>query len=190
MAAGMARGKCGWPRFPVAAPRQMAVFMTTHSASFPVRCYRTLDDAVRRDLQAYEQWDGKGYPDHLRGEEIGLPARGWHLAYQSSRSSPGGTAPGPRWRRPQAPRDPVRPGGGGPVLLPRARAARRLDQASDWDALLGTEPASRRVGGADLTWSLEAMADLVDMKSPTWGPSRGGGQPGQCGGARALLSRR
>ena len=50
-----------------------------------------------------------------------------------------------------------------------------LDQASDWDALLGTEPQlSRRVGGADLDLVLEAMADLVDMKSPYLaGHSRG-----------------
>jgi DNA-binding CsgD family transcriptional regulator len=50
-----------------------------------------------------------------------------------------------------------------------------LDQASDWDAVLGTEPQlSRRAGGAGLDQVLEAMADLVDMKSPYLaGHSRG-----------------
>ncbi len=50
-----------------------------------------------------------------------------------------------------------------------------LDQASDWDAVLGTEPVlSRRVSGAGLDQVLEALADLVDMKSPCLaGHSRG-----------------
>jgi HD-GYP domain-containing protein (c-di-GMP phosphodiesterase class II) len=50
-----------------------------------------------------------------------------------------------------------------------------LDQASDWDAILDTEPPlSRRVAGADLDGVLEAMADLVDLKSPYLaGHSRG-----------------
>ena len=67
-----------------------------------------------------------------------------------------------------------------------------LDQASDWDAVLGAEPQlSRRVGGADLDLVLEAMADLVDMKCPVPGrPLARGGQPGQRGGARGRLPRR
>ena len=50
-----------------------------------------------------------------------------------------------------------------------------LDQASDWDAILDTEPPlSRRVAGADLDGVLEAMADLVNLKSPYLaGHSRG-----------------
>jgi hypothetical protein len=50
-----------------------------------------------------------------------------------------------------------------------------LDQASDWDAILDTEPPlSRRVAGDDLEHVLEAMADLVDLKSPYLaGHSRG-----------------
>ena len=50
-----------------------------------------------------------------------------------------------------------------------------LDQASDWDAILDTEPPlSRRVAGAGLDEVLEAMADLVDLKSPYLaGHSRG-----------------
>ena len=50
-----------------------------------------------------------------------------------------------------------------------------LDQASEWDAVLDAEPElSRRVGGSDLDEVLEAMADLVDLKSPFLaGHSRG-----------------
>jgi HD-GYP domain-containing protein (c-di-GMP phosphodiesterase class II) len=50
-----------------------------------------------------------------------------------------------------------------------------LDEAADWDAVLAAEPAlSRRVRGAELDTVLEAMADLVDLKSPHLaGHSRG-----------------
>jgi HD-GYP domain-containing protein (c-di-GMP phosphodiesterase class II) len=50
-----------------------------------------------------------------------------------------------------------------------------LDQASGWDVILDTEPPlSRRIAGADLDGVLEAMADLVDLKSPYMaGHSRG-----------------
>lgn len=63
--------------FPLAGQKLVAGFLTTHStlgAQFAERI--GLDDtacvAIR---QAYEQWDGKGYPDHLQGESICLPAR-------------------------------------------------------------------------------------------------------------------
>ena len=67
-----------------------------------------------------------------------------------------------------------------------------LDQASDWDALLGTEPQlSRRVGGAGLDLVLEAMADLVEHEKPLPGrPLTRGGQPGQRRGAHRRLPRR
>ena len=56
--------------------------MTTHStlgAQFAGRI--SLGNAVCVAIrQAYEQWDGKGYPDHLRGEQICLPARLVQLA--------------------------------------------------------------------------------------------------------------
>ena len=78
---GMARAR-RLAAFPVAGPKQMAAFMTTHStlgAQFAGRI--GLGDAVCVAIrQAYEQWDGKGYPNHLRGEQICLPARLVQLA--------------------------------------------------------------------------------------------------------------
>ena len=78
---GMARAR-RLAAFPVAGPKQMAAFMTTHStlgAQFAGRI--SLGDAVCVAIrQAYEQWDGKGYPDHLRGEQICPPARLVQLA--------------------------------------------------------------------------------------------------------------
>src|SRR5882757_8997536 len=68
--------------FPVVGQRRMITFLTTHStlgARFADRI--VLDGAVATAMrQAYEQWDGKGQPEHLRGEEICLPARLVHIA--------------------------------------------------------------------------------------------------------------
>jgi HD-GYP domain-containing protein (c-di-GMP phosphodiesterase class II) len=116
--------------FPVAGVKQVVSFATTHctlGAQFAEQV--GLDDEVCAAIrQGYEQWDGKGYPDHLRGEEICLPARLVQLA--------------------------------GPVEV----VARRR----------GVEAAVAVVSGTDLDAVLEAMADLVDMKSPYLaGHSRG-----------------
>jgi HD-GYP domain-containing protein (c-di-GMP phosphodiesterase class II) len=56
-----------------------------------------------------------------------------------------------------------------------ARLLDGLDQAAEWDAVVGAEPGlSRRVADAELDEVLVAMADLVDLKSPYFaGHSRG-----------------
>lgn len=173
---GMARAR-RLAAFPVAGPKQMAAFMTTHStlgAQFAGRI--SLGDAVCVAIrQAYEQWDGKGYPNHLRGEQICLPARLVQLAspvevFSRRRGVEAAVTMARKHRGAQY--DPA------VVDLFCAHAPAvlaGLDQASDWDAVLDTEPQlSRRVSGADLDLVLEAMADLVDLKSPYLaGHSRG-----------------
>ena len=146
-----------------------------------------------RSRQAYEQWDGKGHPSHLRGDEISLPARlvaagrpGRGVRQAARRAGGGGG-------RPQAPRNPVRPGGRGPVL-------RRM-RPTCWTAsirlrtgmlLLDSEPQlSHRVAGTDLDMVLEAMADLVDSEEPLpRRPLPRGGEPGRRGGAHLRPPRR
>ena len=63
--------------FPVAGYKQVVSFATTHctlGAQFAGRI--GLDEAACVAIrQAYEQWDDKGHPDHLRGRILGLPAR-------------------------------------------------------------------------------------------------------------------
>jgi HD-GYP domain-containing protein (c-di-GMP phosphodiesterase class II) len=163
--------------FPVAGVKQMLSFATTHctlGAQFAERI--GLDEAACVAIrQGYEQWDGKGYPDHLRGEEIGLPARLVALAgpvevVARRRGVQAAVAVARRHRGTQF--DPA------VVDLFCSRASELLDgldQASDWDAVLGAEPQlSRRVAGAGLDQVLDAMADLVDLKSPYLaGHSRG-----------------
>ena len=68
--------------FPVAGMKQVLSFATTHctlGSQFAEQI--GLDEAVCVAIrQGYEQWDGKGYPSHLQGEEICLPARLVQLA--------------------------------------------------------------------------------------------------------------
>jgi hypothetical protein len=63
--------------FPGAGFKQMETFLTTHStlgAQFAERV--GFDALVSLAIgQAYEQWDGKGQPLHLRGDQICFPAR-------------------------------------------------------------------------------------------------------------------
>jgi HD-GYP domain-containing protein (c-di-GMP phosphodiesterase class II) len=163
--------------FPVAGMKQVLSFATTHctlGSQFAEQI--GLDEAVCVAIrQGYEQWDGKGYPSHLRGQEIGLPARLVQLAgpvevVARRRGTEAAVAVARRHRGIQY--DPAI------VDLFCAHAPELLDgldQASDWDAVLDAEPQlSRRVSGAGLDQVLEAMADLVDLKSPYLaGHSRG-----------------
>ena len=163
--------------FPVAGMKQVLSFATTHctlGSQFAEQI--GLDEAVCVAIrQGYEQWDGKGYPSHLRGQEICLPARLVQLAgpvevVARRRGVEAAVAVARRHRGTQF--DPA------VVDLFCSRAPELLDgldRASDWDALLDTEPElSRRVSGAGLDQVLEAMANLVDLKSPCLaGHSRG-----------------
>jgi len=163
--------------FAVAGQKHVVTFLTTHStlgAQFAERI-GLADEVCLAIRQAYEQWDGKGYPHHLRGEEISLPARLVQLASPIEIFD--------RRRGVQAARAIARRNSGAqfdPALVElfcdRApELLDGLDHASDWDAVLDAEPElSRRVTGAGLDEVLVAMADLVDLKSPYLaGHSRG-----------------
>jgi HD-GYP domain-containing protein (c-di-GMP phosphodiesterase class II) len=164
-------------QFPLAGPKEIVAFLTTHSTlagkfAERIELGEAVSDALR---QAYEEWDGTGYPNHLRGEEISLAARLVQLASPIEVFS--------RRRGVEAARTIARKHRGtdfDPEVVDlfcgkAAELLADLDEASSWDAILDADPRlSRRVTGADLDQVLEAMADLVDLKSPTLaGDSRG-----------------
>jgi HD-GYP domain-containing protein (c-di-GMP phosphodiesterase class II) len=163
--------------FPVSGWKQMQEFLVTHStlgAQFAERI--GMDRAVCVAVgQAYEQWDGKGEPAHLRGAQICLPARLVQVAgpvevFSRRHGLDAARAMTRRHRGSQF--DPAVVDAfcaSAPAVLDG------LDEASDWDAILAAEPvAARRVAGPLLDEVLEAMADLVDLKSPYLaGHSRG-----------------
>ena len=163
--------------FPVAGQKLLVEFLRTHStlgAQFAGRI--GLDAAVRDAVaQTYEQWDGKGQPRQLRGGGICLPARLAQLASPvevfSRRHGVDAAVTMARRHR-------------GTLFDPDvvdlfcghvAQLLDGLDQAAGWDAIIGAEPRlARRVAGPELDRVLEAMADLVDLKSPCLaGHSRG-----------------
>ncbi len=163
--------------FPGTGVKEMMSFLTTHStlgAQFAERIGldETACGAIR---QAFEQWDGKGYPARLRGEEICLPARLVQLTgpvevFARQRGTEAARIFVDRHRGTQF--DPAV----ADLFCDGARdLLDGLDEAARWDAILDSEPAlRRRVAGADLDDVLEAMADLVDLKSPYLaGHSRG-----------------
>jgi HD-GYP domain-containing protein (c-di-GMP phosphodiesterase class II) len=162
---------------PVAFPRRLSEFLTTHSTlgsrfAAQIGLGEPLKTAV---AQAYEQWDGKGVPGHLSGEQICLPARLVQVASPVEVLS--------RRHGVESARRVVRKQAGSELdgRLAGLFAAHAdellagLDEAADWDAVMDAEPRlGRRVQGAELDHVLEAMADLVDLKSPYLaGHSRG-----------------
>jgi HD-GYP domain-containing protein (c-di-GMP phosphodiesterase class II) len=163
--------------FPVSGYKEVTGFLTTHSTLASQFAQRIgLDEAVSVALrQAYEQWDGKGHPNHLEGEAISLPARLVQLAsavevFSRTRGVEAACAVARRHRGGQF----------DPAIADMfcAEAPKFLDgieAASTWDAVIGAEPQlARWVSGSELDYVLEAMADLVDLKSPHLaGHSRG-----------------
>ena len=163
--------------FPLTGHALVSEFLRTHcelGAEFAARIGLGAPVAAAVH-QAYEQWDGKGEPGHLRGVAISLPARLVQLAGPVevfSRRHGVEAARSMSQRHRGTYFDPTA------VDLFRQHAQQLLDgldQASDWDAVLALDPAlSQRVSGTELDAVLLAMADLVDQKSPQFaGHSRG-----------------
>ena len=163
--------------FPLRGQQLVLGFLTTHAALGARFADRIgLDATVCIAIgQAYEQWDGKGVPTHLHGEQIGLPARLVQLASPVEVFS--------RRHGMQAAVRMARRHAGtqfDPTLVDlfadhAGEVLDCLDVAAGWDAVLEVEPLpSRRVTGLELDSVLEAMADLADLKSPYFaGHSRG-----------------
>ncbi len=126
-------------------------------------------------LQVFERWDGRGAPQGLAREQLGLPVRLVHLAeIVEVFHRRGGVAAAVAVARDR------RGTQFDPALVESftANASRLLgglDDGSSWDAVIAAEPGLRpRLLGDQLDGALEAMADFADLKSPhTAGHSRG-----------------
>ena len=156
--------------------KRVTDFLTTHTTlasrfATQIGLHPTVANAIQ---QFYEQWDGKGLPERLRGEQIGLPARLVQLAGPvevfGRRGVDAARRVARRHRGTQFAPDVV------DLFCDHApELLDGLDAAADWDTFLDGQPIlSRMVNGDTLDRILEAMADLVDMKSPFFaGHSRG-----------------
>ena len=127
-----------------------------------------LGDDVRQPLlQMFERWDGKGGPDHLRGDQIMIAARIVQLAdIVAAFHRAGGVdaATGVARQRRGTQFD--------PALVDRFCAEAEgilsvLGETTEWDALLAAEPQPHMVlTEGELDRVLEAIADFTDIKSP------------------------
>ena len=163
--------------FPVRGWPEVNQWLRTHSAlqaQFATRI--GLPASVSAALQrSYERWDGKGVPSGLRGEEVPLAARIVCLADIVEVYHHRGGIEAARdvaSARSAAEFDPHL------TRVFREHAAdilRGLGEASSWRETIDAEPGlDRVVTGAELDDALEAMGDLVDLKSPHMaGHSRG-----------------
>jgi HD-GYP domain-containing protein (c-di-GMP phosphodiesterase class II) len=116
---------------------------------------------------AYEQWDGRGWPRGLAGEDIPIAARLTHLAeFVEVSHRIGGVGAALALAEKQS---------GGqfdPELSAMLRAAPGailgdLDSGQTWQAVIDAEPALRvTVSGDGFDAALLAIADFVDLKSP------------------------
>jgi HD-GYP domain-containing protein (c-di-GMP phosphodiesterase class II) len=127
-----------------------------------------LSESVQEAVGAsYERWDGRGWPGHVRGDDISLAARLVHLAeYVEVAERVGGTAAAMELARDRA----------GAQFDPRlcdlvcthaSTVFADLDTAQTWSAVIGAEPAlTIRLTPAQFGQALRAVADFVDLKSP------------------------
>lgn len=125
--------------------------------------------------QTFERWDGKGFPDRLKGEAIALSMRLAHAgeeiecAHQAGGVAAAAELLARRARRALDPRL---------AALARSRIAEvcaPLEAASAWTAAMELEPgAPRTASDEQIDQVLRAMGDFADLKSRfTRGHSRG-----------------
>jgi HD-GYP domain-containing protein (c-di-GMP phosphodiesterase class II) len=125
------------------------------------------DDVVEALGAAYEQWDGRGWPHGLRGEEVPLAARISHFAeFVEVAHRVGG---------PEAARALARRRAGKQFDPDLARVVQDdaelllsdLDSIPTWDTVIEAEPAlAVTLSGERFDAALLAVANFVDLKSP------------------------
>ena len=163
--------------FPSTGYKQMISFLATHTslgAQFTERL--GMDPLLTLAVsQAYEQWDGKGQPEGLRGEQICLPSRIVSVASQLEvvhrRHGIDAVVSVGRKHRGAS----FDPSVVDVICAHAPELFAGLDEAGTWDALVAAEPgAGRWVRGAELDEVLLAIGDVVDLKTPYLaGHSRG-----------------
>ncbi len=155
--------------FAFSGHREMDDVMGSHAAMARALAEQLgLPDEVRAALGgSYEQWDGRGWPGELEGEEVPIAARVAQLAEFVEVAHRVGGVP--------AARELARKRGGrqfDPVLADILCADADtildgLDSVRTWDTVIEAEPALAVVlSGERFDAALLAIATFVDLKSP------------------------
>ena len=127
-----------------------------------------LPDAVLEALAAaYEQWDGRGWPGEVKGEDIPLASRLAQLAeYVEVAHRVGGVEAVKELLRERSGRQ-FDPGLAELMSAECDVLLSDLDSISTWHAVIDAEPALAVVlSGERFDAALEAIASFVDLKSP------------------------
>jgi HD-GYP domain-containing protein (c-di-GMP phosphodiesterase class II) len=155
--------------FVVAGRRDLEGMIEQHA-----RLARTLGEQLALPAEvlaslgsAYEQWNGKGWPGELEGDEVPLPARLAQLAeYTEVAHRIGGVEAATALARERAGRqfDPSLAA----LLCDHADAILGgLDGVGTWQAVIDAEPGLALVlSGPQVDGALLAIANFVDLKSP------------------------
>jgi HD-GYP domain-containing protein (c-di-GMP phosphodiesterase class II) len=155
--------------FAFSGHREMGDVMGSHAAMARALAEQLgLPDEVRAALGgSYEQWDGRGWPGELEGEEVPIAARVAQLAeFVEVAHRVGGVAAARELARKRGGRqfDPVL----ADILYADADAILDgLDSVRTWDTVIEAEPALAVVlSGERFDAALLAIATFVDLKSP------------------------
>jgi HD-GYP domain-containing protein (c-di-GMP phosphodiesterase class II) len=116
---------------------------------------------------AYEQWDGKGWPGELAGEQVPVVARVAQTAeYIEVAHRVGGVEAAKRLARKRCGRQ-FDPRLAGLIVADGDLLLSGLDAVTTWDAVIAAEPALAVVlSGERFDAALLAVATFVDLKSP------------------------
>jgi len=155
--------------FAFSGHREMDDVMSSHAAMARALAEQLgLSDQVRAALGgSYEQWDGRGWPGELEGEEVPIAARVAQLAeFVEVAHRVGGVPAARALARKRGGRqfDPAL----ADLLCDDADAILDgLDSVRTWDAVIEAEPALAVVlSGERFDAALLAIATFVDLKSP------------------------
>ena len=127
-----------------------------------------LPEAVLESLAcAYEQWDGRGWPGELSGEDVPLPSRIAQLAeFLEVAHRVGGVDAAKQLARDRAGTQ-FDPSLSDLACADGALLLSGLDEVDTWQAVVAAEPALAVVlSGERVDAALAAVADFIDLKSP------------------------
>ncbi|HKR98605.1 MAG TPA: HD domain-containing phosphohydrolase, partial [Candidatus Dormibacteraeota bacterium] len=118
-------------------------------------------------LAAYEQWDGKGWPSRLKGEDVPLEARLAQLAeYVEVAHRLGGVGAAKTMARKRAGKQ-FDPNLAALIISDGDAILAGLDEVPTWNAVIDAEPSLAVMLSAErLEGALLALANFSDLKSP------------------------
>jgi HD-GYP domain-containing protein (c-di-GMP phosphodiesterase class II) len=161
---------------PLRRLRKLASVARTGAAPFQAICRDVairvgdmidIGPAVRQVLgQCHERWDGKGWPQRLKGEEVDIGARLFHVAHDAEVFNRLGGIDAVLTVMQQRSGKLYDPHIAGRFRELARHLLSRLESEATWDAALSAEPSPLRwLSEEDLDNMTQAVANFVDVRS-------------------------